>query len=77
MFCQDYLVVDAQGFTRPLGPNGEITQKADWGLKATYLSNVDLLKIDTSEAKVLVGTEDLVKAGQELAKLGVRYVLVY
>jgi sugar/nucleoside kinase (ribokinase family) len=69
------LAIDAQGFLRRPGEDGTLGL-VDWPEKRQWLPLVDVLKVDTNEAKVLTGLEDAPAAAAMLGGMGPRQVLL-
>jgi sugar/nucleoside kinase (ribokinase family) len=66
--------LDAQGLTRRI--EGETVAPRDWRSKEQGLVNVDILKADDSEARVMSGEQDIQRAAQSLADFGPAEVLI-
>lgn len=68
------LSVDAQGYLREV--RGENVYPIDWCEKKEALKYVHILKVNEHEAKVLTGLDDYQAAARQLAKWGVKEVLL-
>lgn len=68
------LSVDAQGYLREV--RGENVYPVDWTGKEEALKHIHILKVNEHEAKVLTGLSDYQAAALQLAKWGVKEVLL-
>ncbi len=68
------LAVDAQGYLREV--RGEQVYPTDWKDKREALKYIDILKVNEHEAEVLTGFKDFKQAALQLAKWGVKEVLL-
>lgn len=68
------LAVDAQGYLREV--RGEQVYPTDWKDKREALKYIDILKVNEYEAEVLTGFKDFKQAALQLAKWGVKEVLL-
>lgn len=68
------LSVDAQGYLREV--RGEKVYPVDWQNKIEALKYIDILKVNEHEAEVLTNYKDLRAAAVQLAKWGVKEVLL-
>lgn len=66
--------LDVQGFLREVKYNSVIMK--DWGEKYEALCNVDIVKADEIEAKILTGEEDMEKAAKILSTLGPQEIII-
>jgi len=66
--------LDVQGFLREV-VQGYVKMK-DWDEKYEVLCNVDIVKADETEAKVLTGEEDIEKAAKILSSFGAKEVII-
>lgn len=66
--------IDSQGYLREV--RGEDVFPVDWADKRDFLQYVYFLKANEQETLSLTGTEDVVKAAQELYAWGVKEVLL-
>ncbi|MFW9882091.1 MAG: PfkB family carbohydrate kinase [Candidatus Thorarchaeota archaeon] len=70
------LCLDIQGFVR-FSDNGKVFYSSiSLEEKKKILSNVNVLKIDQTEAKVLTNHQDIKEAAKELAEFGVNEILI-
>ncbi len=68
------VVLDVQGFTRKVV--GDRIEYVDWEWKLEGAKYVRVFKADRKEGKLLTGSDDPVKAGEEIASWGPEEVLV-
>lgn len=68
------LAVDAQGYLREV--RGEKVYPIDWTDKVEALKYIDILKVNEHEMEVLTGQTDIKQAALQLAKWGVKEVLI-
>ena len=68
------LCVDAQGFLRYV--EGENVHSCDWHNKLEIFPYIDILKVNEHEILSLTGHSDPIKAGEQLAKWGIKEVLI-
>lgn len=68
------LSVDAQGYLREV--RGEKVFAVDWAEKLEALKHIDILKVNEHEAEVITGYTDPKQAAIQLAKWGVKEVLL-
>lgn len=66
--------MDAQGYLREV--RGENVYPVDWTGKEEALKHIHILKVNEHEAKVLTGLSDYQAAALQLAKWGVKEVLL-
>ena len=66
--------LDVQGFLREV-VQGCVRMK-DWNEKRAALSNVDILKADETEARILTGKENIEEAAKTLSALGPQEVII-
>lgn len=69
-----FLFLDPQGFLR-ISLNGMIQLSAN-GKLLRYLKYVDAIKVDVEEGRIITGSDDFVKIGKRLLRLGVREAIV-
>lgn len=72
--AQGILVVDAQGYLREV--RDEKVYAIDWTCKEEALQHIDILKVNEYEIEVLTGKKDLREGCIQLAKWGVKEVLL-
>lgn len=68
------LAVDAQGYLREV--RGEKVYPIDWTDKVEALKYIDILKVNEHEMEVLTSQTDIKQAALQLAKWGVKEVLI-
>lgn len=69
------LVLDAQGYLRQMAEDGEVAA-TDWQEKREVLKYIDILKVNEHEAFVLSGKKNVREAALQLARWGVKEVLL-
>lgn len=69
------VAVDVQCLLRHANADGTMTF-FDWAEKETYLPDIDFLKTDAAEAKILTGTDDRRAAARQLHAWGAREVVI-
>lgn len=84
-YCKEIgqVVMDAQGYFRKVifntteeGQKVGKVHECDWADKYEYLKNIDVLKLNENEAKLITDKDDLHEAARELHALGIAEVLL-
>lgn len=68
------IVMDAQGYLRKV--QGEEVFACDWENKLEFFKYIDILKVNEHEVRQLSGIEDLREGAKQLAKWGIKEVLL-